>query len=414
MQEFKFLINARQLLTVSAWLNSNARNLPAFDPSTPGKSSQLDQAQRFTANWNYIYKRFKSTVRAGFFNDIINYTDSLSALFSKSKVQTLMAENENYLNWRSNHQLNFGINVSSSSGQSNNYEGIRSQYRVSLLLGNKFSFINKRLSVYVSGRADYFSMGALPITGNVALEYQLLKSIALKINAAKVYRQPTLNDLYWQPGGNPDLKPEQGYTGEGEAVYKKQIGNVGINISAAAFSRQLDNWILWVPGVNGNPKPMNVQQVWSRGTETNWRVSYKRNKFNTSLGLVSGYVLSTVERQQQENSATLGRQLIYTPRYTINGHLAMGYGNLQVIYFHQYLGYRFTSSDNSSWLDPYHLSSLKANYTLMIKSVKLNLFAASNNLFSANYVILAGRTMALVNYEFGISIYTQGKTKTKS
>jgi hypothetical protein len=46
--------------------------------------------------------------------------------------------------------------------------------------------------------------------------------------------------------------------------------------------------------------------------------------------------------------------------------------------------------------------------------VKLNLFAASNNLFSANYVILAGRPMPLVNYEFGISIYTLGKTKTKS
>lgn len=407
MQEVKFLISARQMLTVNAWLNSNKRRLPAFDPLAESKTWQLDQAMRFTPSWNYVQTKFKSVVRAAFFSDIINYTDSLVPLFSKSRVNTVVAENENYFDWSGSHQLNVGVNVSSSSGTTNNYSGTKSQSRISFLAGNKFSYFRNRLLAYLSGRLDYFSMGKLPVTGNASLEYSIVKGLNVKINLARVYRQPTLNDLYWQPGGNPDLKAEQGFTQEGEINYKQQFGNFLVYFSGAAYSRKIDNWILWVSGPNGNPSPMNVQRVWSRGTETTWKLSYKKKKLTCAFGLVSGYVLATVESQSQENAGTLKKQLIYTPRYTINGNVSLGYGPLTLIYFHQYLGYRFTASDNSAWLDPYHLSSIRANFNLSIKQLGLNLFFACNNLLSTDYVVLASRSMPLRNYEFGISIQTK-------
>jgi vitamin B12 transporter len=412
MQEFNYLINSKQSISANAWINANNRRLPATNLTSDGKTYQYDAATRCNVNWDYTGAKLKSLLRAAVFIDRIDYTDSLTAIFSKSKTQTLIAENENYIPWKQ-HQLNVGVNFSSSTGVTNNYEGIKSLQRLSFLAGNKFSFLHGKFLMYVSGRAEYFSVGALPITGNLALEYHLFKNIIAKASINKVYRQPTLNELYWQPGGNINLKPEQGFAFDGELNYKKQYGHVLFFVSGAAYSRKIQDWILWTPGANGNPSPINVQQVWSRGSETSWRVHYQKNKMNLSIGFLTAYVVSTTELSRQENSNAVGKQLIYTPRYTANGNFSIGYDNWQLTYFHQYIGYRFTSTDNTQWLNPYYLASLRINYNLSVKQLHLALFSAANNLFNTNYAIILGKPMPLRNYEIGITLQTTSKTNNK-
>ena len=168
MQEFKLSINPKQILSVNAWINSNQRRLPSYDQSVDGKMYQSDAASRITANWCYNGTSYRSTMRGGLFNDKINYTDSLLQLFSKSKSQTIIAENENYFTWNEHNQLNVGVNFSSSSAVTNNYESTKSLSKISFLIGNKFSFLNDRLIAYASARADHFSFGSLPVTGNLS------------------------------------------------------------------------------------------------------------------------------------------------------------------------------------------------------------------------------------------------------
>lgn len=409
MQELKFLINTKNIVSINAWINTNKRRLPSFNPLAESKTYQRDDATRVTANWSFLNKNFRSGLRAGFFEDKINYTDSLISLFSKSKTQTIIAENENYFSWHKHHQLNFGINFSSSSAFTNNYESTKTLSKTSLLVGNKFSFLEDKWLMYFSARAEYFSVGALPLTGNVSTEYSLSKRVVLMASTAKVYRQPTLNELYWLPGGNINLKPEQGYTNEGSVNYKTQISAFSIFISGAAFSRKIDNWILWVPGANANPTPINVQQVWSRGTETTWRLHYYKNKFSYKINVVTGYVLSTVEANSQENDNTIHKQLIYTPRYTLNANVLLGYNKTALTFFNQYVGYRFTTSDNSQWLNPYQVSSLRLNYSIETKLADFIMFGACNNLLNKDYRVLQGRPMPLRNYEFGITIKTKNR-----
>lgn len=407
MQEFKFLINSKQILAINAWLNSNHRTLTNNEQASGGKSYQEDQALRLSANWTYLKGRYKSVVRGAMFKDVINYTDSLSGIFSRSHSQTFMLENENYFSWFKNHQFNFGISGNSSTANSNNYSSAKSLSKVSILAGNKFSFFKERLISYVSARLEYFSVGSLPLTGNASLEYKVFKGFSISANAAKVYRQPTLNELYWLPGGNINLKAEQGYTYEGNAAYQWQKRSFAFSVSAAAYSRIIHNWILWVPGENANPTPLNLQQVWSRGTETHWKLKYKKEKWQMALGVMSNYVLSTVQKSNLENDNTQNKQLIYTPRYTFNGNASLGFKNAELIYFQQYIGYRFTSSDNAAWLNPYQYSSLRFNAKLIQKKYLLILYAACNNLFNSNYTILAGRPMPLRNFELGLSLQTK-------
>lgn len=407
MQEFKWMLTKRQLITVAVWGSDNQRRIPAFDPSAESKSHQRDQALRTSLSWSYVQQKFKSVCRAAFFAERIRYNDSLARIYSDGRVETVMFDNENYVQWASKNVFTFGVSALSATGISDNYGSRKNISRVSLLAGNKFSFLNERLKAFTSLRLEYFSAGALPLTGNLGLEYRILKGLLASVNLAKIYRQPTLNELFWSPGGNPDLKAEEGYSYEGTLAYRRQKGRVTFLVSGSAFSRRIDNWILWVPGMGGNPSPENIQKVWSRGTESTTRLEYSKNKCRLAGQIGTGYVLSTTEASQLENSDNLGKQLIYTPRYTANAHLSAGYGPVQLVFFHQYVGYRFTAGDNSKWLAPYHVSSLKLSYKIVFTKLHLLVFTAANNLFNSSYVVVAGRPMPLRNYEFGISLQTK-------
>jgi len=412
MQELKFLLNAKQSLAVNAWYNFGQRQIPSFSFNTSDKAYQIDNNFKATVNWNRIGTKLNSTVKGALFNDVIKYNDSLASLYSIGKVRNLIFENENILNWQKNNQMNFGVNITSGSATGNNYDGIKTLTKGAFLIGNKFSFLQEKLIIYPVLRAEYYSVGALPVTGNISAEYTLFKNINAKINAAKVYRQPTFNDLFWRPGGNINLNPEQGYTCEGDLSYSKKLNNFFFMLSGAAFYRIIDNWILWVPEANGFPSPVNIQQVCSRGTETKSKVEYSKGKFGASLNVLSSYVLSTVNSTSQENGNTVGKQLIYTPRYTINSNISIAYAALSVTYYHQYVGYRFTTSDNTQWLTPYYYSGLRLNYNTVLKQeTKVILFAACNNLFNANYAVVAGRYMPLRNFEIGISLIVNKPNK---
>jgi len=412
LQEFRFLINKKQILTLNTWLSENKRQIPSFAQAADSKITQQDNAIRINASWKYSATRFRSEIRGAFFNDRISYTDSVFPIFSKSNTKTLMLENENYFQWLPGHQLNIGLSALTSSAQSTNYQSIKGVSRLSFVAGNNSRFFHERVNVAAVFRAEYFSAGALPVTGTLAFDWKFMDHFSLGANFAKVYRQPTLNELYWTPGGNPHLRPEQGYTGETVLKYTSKERPLRFSGTAAAYSRKINDWILWVPGFGGNPSPMNIQKVWSWGVESTWKLSYTKNKCGADLRLLSSYVLSTVISNGQENNNSVNKQLIYTPHYSLNGSLTLRYARTSIAFFNQYVGYRYTSTDNEEWLPPYYVTSLKVNHQVHLKKTDLSFFANCNNLFNADYQVVENRPMPLRYYELGISMYLHYKSST--
>lgn len=405
-QDFRIVIGAHQQLTANIWYHSASRHLPGFNLEKDARTYQFDKTGRFSLNWVYYKNRLNATIRAAHFNERINYSDSITKLFSRSITKTTIVESDNFWQWNRNNRLNFGASLNSNSANTDAYQETKYLNRVSFLLSNKSSFFNRKFNTSIAVRGEYFSVGSLPITGHVSAEYIFSSKLKIALNTARVYRQPTLNELYWQPGGNINLKAEQGFTNEGSLDYQTNIKNFKLQFNAAAYSRVINNWILWLPGIAGNPSPINIQKVWSRGTETTSKLTYSHKKFLIGLNMLTSYVLSTVESNLQTRSNTLHRQLIYTPRYTVTSSLHFVYDKFSATLFHNYCGYRFTTSDNSEWLPPYHLNHLKLNYTLDKKHSRFSFFTACNNIFNKNHFVIAGRAMPLRNYELGITLQT--------
>ncbi len=405
LQELSFLMGKNQKLTARAWYNVTQRNLPPTFGAKKSAASQLDKNLKLSADWIYEGKKLIPTIRLAYFDDVLNYTDSLISLFSKSNIKTFIAEADvNYL-ITSHHKLYLGVNYTNYTGSTMNYVKPKQNLnKEAVLLGYNFNYFEQKLQFDLNLRQEFSNAFIIPLTGSTGLSYQLLKQVKLKANAAKVYRLPTLNDLYWNPGGNPNLKPEEGYTYEGSFEIKLPYKHFLVETEMTYFDKNISNWIYWVPGAGGNPTPINLMKVYSRGTETSSRISYTHNKFKSQLGFNSTYVLSTSTESNLENDASVNKQLIYTPRYNYGGNFSLTYNKFNVSYYHNYIGYRFTTSDNTAWLKPYQLANLKIGYQHGFQKLTVVSAFHINNLFNSNYMVIAQRPMPLRNFEISLTL----------
>lgn len=427
MQELSFLASAHQKVNIRAWYNTANRNLPSYSTFI-SKQNQQDENLRLSADWNYSKRQLNSTIRTAYFNDKLNYNDSLASIYSKSTMNTFIGESDNMYVYK-NHKLNFGINY--TQYKSNLYDKkptpdsyvqvldadtiIRHELdKTALFAAYQLSLLNGKFNYNLSVRKEFTNRTEIPFTGNTGIRYQVLKWIALKANANRSYRQPTLNDLYWPQSGNPNLKPEDGYEADGGIETKLSKNNLTLLFETTYFNRHTTNWIIWMPGKNGLWSPRNIAEVYSRGTETKTELTYTQQGLRIKLIVNTAYVLSTNQKSLNENDNSVGRQLTYTPRYTGQASLVLSYEKFVFLFNQSYTGYRFTSTDNTSWLYPYYLANAKVSYGYSFGTVDVEFFASINNIFNKNYMAVTGRPMPLRNFEAGVALQYTHKKKTNN
>jgi vitamin B12 transporter len=416
MQELCFLPTSSQKISIRLWYNVMDKNLPSYNGALV-KQSQLDENLKLNGEWNYSKRNLNSTIRLGYFNDQLNYTDSIAKIFSQSTIKTLITESDNIYTYKQ-HSFNLGANFtnyrsvlfSRSINQDTVYNHGLS--KLAFFAAYKLSLLNSKLNYNLAIRKEFTSQTKIPFTGNTGIHYQLTKLFAVKVNANTSFRQPTLNDLYWNPGGNPNLKPEEGYEIDGGLEFNYSKNNISLLMEATYFNRHTTNWIIWLPTASSYWSPTNIAEVYSRGTETKTELAYTKQDVLVKLIINTSYVLSTNQAKINENDNSVGRQLIYTPRYNGQASFLMTYKHISLLFNNNYTGYRFTSTDNASWLHPYYIANIKCSYSYSFSTVNMELFCNINNLFNKNYAVVSNRPMPLRNYEVGLCMNYHKKKKT--
>lgn len=419
MQELSFLVTAFQKINIRAWYNVVNRNLPSYS-ITPSKKNQVDENLKLNTDWNYTKRNLNTLIRIGYFNDKLNYNDTLSNyLVSNNTIKTFITESDNTYKYK-NHQINLGANFTNyksvlfSASKNEDTSYYHNLTKLAFFAAYKLSLVNSKLNYNLVVRKEYTSQTEIPFTGNTGIHYQLLKQFAAKINVNSSFRQPSLSDLYWNPGGNPNLKPEESYEIDGGLEFNYSKNGYSALIEATYFNRHTTNWIIWLPTDKPYWSPTNIAEVYSRGTETKTELAYLKKDLLLKLIVNTAYVLSTNQKSKSVNDNSVGRQLTYTPRYNGQATLLIKYKNINFLFNNNYTGYRFTSTDNTSWLNPYYLANLKCSYSYSFSSVNMQLFCSVNNLFNKNYVVVQNTPMPLRNYELGICMNYHKKKKEKS
>lgn len=255
---------------------------------------------------------------------------------------------------------------------------------------------------------------SIPIL-QTGLQGRLIRFVTYKLNAGTVYRFPTLNDRYWSPGGNADLKPEKGFNGNGTISLfrkssdehksnlrtRKTIANT-IKLEFTHFERYVYDWIMWQPR-NGYWTPQNLLAVYSRGNETEVYFEFG-NKMSFFSRSTFNYTRSTQEKSAIENDNSIGRQLIYTPMYTVSSEAGIKFNALTLSGTYSYYGYRYTSSDNYEYLSPFHLLGARFVWGYKTNQFNLNLYAEIDNILNTNYYWVAQRPSLPRNFNVGLII----------
>ncbi len=405
LSENSFKINENQQINFCIWYQNTDRNIPPLMLQTSNNTNQKDETKRFTSQWQRNGKTANYFIRAAYFDENLIYSDYSYNYVSPNSAKTFIAEAESKINVDKNNLLNFGFNNTFVKATSDGYSEAHQQNRTALFASYRFNSSNKKFQTTISARQEMLLQKLTPFVYSFGAEYKFSKWLSAKCSAAKVYRTPTLNDLYWNPGGNPGLQSESGFSEDVGLLFHFIFPKKKINFSfePTVFNRTINNWILWLPG-ESFWSPQNILQVWSRGMETRSELKFTTQNFSFKINVMTNYVLSTNDKATTANDASLHKQLIYTPMYSGHLKLSLQYKKIAVSYLQNYTGYRYTSTDNTEFLTPYSLANIYAMYQFVIKNYSINFFAEANNIFNQQYQVLLNRAMPLVNYQAGFSI----------
>lgn len=394
-------LNAAQRVSIGYWYQFSDRGIPPTLQQVSSTAEQRDESHRLTAAWQYTARRSMVHVRSAWFQEGLQWLPfGDTAVDSRSRTAIGEAE------WRfrpgRGHLFIAGLNATHAAARSGGYTDAPQQLRTALFGAYTYTARNERWSASASARQERMDMRFVPFTANIGAQIRLLPGTQLKASASKLYRVPTFNELYWVPGGVRDLLPESGHGAEVGLALDRKIGRASVKGEVTTYSRTMDQWIIWLPGP-AYWSPQNVLQVWSRGVEAGAEVVVLVGRSKVSFALNTDHVVSTNQRAKSSDDASVDKQLIYTPMYSGRGRIGVQHGRFSAACIAMYTGYRYTSTDNRSFLEPFTVANAWLAYALRTgKRGSLSVDVQCNNLFDARYQVIADRPMPLRHYRVGV------------
>ena len=400
------------LITIVSWNQWSDRNCPQIMPNV----GNADRTKEYTENGysrNFIsYKTYwesgKIEVKSAYFYEkqhyfLRTYTNigtqvtKVESINDAHVLHQIVDLNQNlYKSWKINAKAQWDY----EQVESNNYDNTDNQgadrHVLSLyaaLTGKLLNPIDLRFTLR-NDWVDWKSAGVFP---TATISYSCIYLKGLKINAgySHNYRNPSLNDLYWNPGGNKDLKPENGRTVDGNLIYERKFGHFSIESTLGAYYSEVKDWIQWVPSPWRYWTPENVATVVAYGSEVHLKMNYFVNDWNFSVS--GNYVYSHTTNKED------GFQLIYIPLHHANAYAEAKWKTWYLNYTMEYTGRRKTQLDTEEVLAgrlyPYTLHHVAMGKQIRKFTVEFRV----NNITDVDYQAVLYRAMPGRSYEVSLN-----------
>lgn len=394
-----YKLNAKNIIGFKGWYQQYEREIPPAIFESNSVKQQRDESLRLLADWKRKDNKTEYYAKASYIRDFMWYRDSAVLVNSKNITNQIYTELGLEHRINTHHQFMLFTPVQISWIDRVLLGDKKYQNKYALAGSYLFKSKNYKLHIAVNGRLEQIDDLSIFLPG-INAAYRITSWLSVKANVQKTYRVPTLNELYYSPGGNINLKPEQGWNEDAGYVIKKK-GKLSIEHNVSFYNRVINDWILWFGGAIWTPH--NIATVHSRGVQTQNTLSYKvNNNLSFKLGINAGYTLATTQSSYIPNDGSIDKQIPYTPKY--QGQLNMGvvWKGLFFNYNHTYTGIRYITTDESYYLPAYTLGNIQVLYTTTLGGRSLQLTAQANNIWGANYFVVNARPMPRFNWLLGV------------
>lgn len=405
MQSFHYRLKQHSRINVHYWFYDSDRNLPPLMTGTAFQENQADRSHRFLLEYLHYFKKSVLEVKASHLNDYLSYTNERSNTFSESSMRAYKSvvklKHEWNSKWKWSSRLNADlyllqdqVNLAKSERQE-----LSSFHALNFSPSKKLS-LSAQLRQLLIDQQQNFWMPKLGLTYSP----DSAKNLSFGFNIGQNVKYPSLNDLNLQPGGNPDLEPERSENIEFSLSKQWTVNKESlVDLRMAIYQANIENFILWQPTVFGFWEARNIRAVQTRGLEMRAKVEHQFKAFDLLLEGNYTYSSSIKTDRSYPGDASKGKQLIYIPEHQYNLHAAVRFNSYQISLRNQFVGARYTSTDNQHFLPFYNLSDLSVSKSVQWKAQTVQLSISAMNLLDQEYQAIQWRPMPGRNYMLRIN-----------
>ena len=461
LQDFRYDAGRAGSFVLSAWYLRSRREQPPLtvDYGMPADfiNEQRENTFRTVLTWTApIREKSSASVSAGYALTALDYDyardggsgemtwmnksrSRTNTVFLKGKYAVRLGEqwhlkagltlNRHFVDSRDEAKLSSGDKLSSSdkllsdaklssgdTDMSGTYPGYRaSRTELSLYLAAEWHPF-PRAGISLSLREELYGRAFSPVIPALSAEYLVSEkgNLRLMASVSRNYRYPTLNDWYFRPGGNPDLKPERGFCYDAGYSFSLTFFEDRVSLSGEGswFDSYIDDWILWLPA--GSAKnfytPVNLKKVHAYGVEQSLSFGWSFAEAWT-LAADGNFTWSpSINCSEPMNrwDESVGKQLVYIPEYSSSVSASLSWRSWKLLYKWCWYSDRFTMSSNdytiSGFIPDYFMSdvTLSKNFSFTWAGITVSL--AVKNLFDEDYVTVLSRPMPGINFEAFVGI----------
>ncbi|MDE5623530.1 MAG: TonB-dependent receptor [Alistipes sp.] len=421
---------------LNAWYIGSDRELPMLTTDYASDLSfenrQREQTFRGVLSWDHLREEWKIAAKAGYIHtwmaydykrDVGNGTMA-SMTRSRSKINTFYGQIDGEYcigsRWLFTASLSAHQHLVESADkniikQDGNQAIVgydKGRIELSGSVSAKWRPV-ERFGLALVLREEMYGTERTPLIPALFLDGVLSErgNLVAKASVSRNFRFPTLNDLYFLPGGNPDLRKENGWTYDaGLSFAAGKSGNYSLSGSATWFDSHVDDWIIWLPTTKGFFSPRNLKKVHAYGVELQASLDAALSKeWRLSLSGTYSWTPSINEGEPMTPAdQSTGKQLPYVPEHSATAAGRLSWRTWSLLYKWCWYSQRYTMSSNdytlTGYLPPYYMNNLSLEKSFSLRWADLSLKGAINNLFDEEYLSVLSRPMPGINFEIFIGI----------
>jgi len=333
-QELYLKTNDSDVFSMKLWGQQYNRDIaaPISVASHPKNEKQENKSFKSVVDWKHSLPLGMLKVQFAFVHDYLYYTNEIANIYSDNTSDRYFGNISYNRNVYGFIEFSSGMRYEKIYVKSINYTSDKVRNELSLFAGVEVHFSDLILA-RVMLRQRVVDKEVVPAIPTIGFDIGLLKNeeLFLKANVSRNYHMPTMNDLYWMPGGNINLKPEKGVTIESGLLYKKSIKeSIKLETEITGFYNDINNWIIWLPdSVRSYWTPRNIRNATSKGIEATLKLSYKHNDYLISCNNAFSYTDARNRKVNDINDLSKGKQLIYVPKYSFGSHVNVVIDNME-------------------------------------------------------------------------------------
>ena len=393
----------RNSLSARIWYHSTRRNIAGtmLDLQPDAGEKQEDEAFRSMVSYNTQSDKSTFFITGALTENQLNYFNRMASIKSRNHSETVILKAGAERQIMENTKINLSVDEELNSVKSNNYENIISRNNF-VFTASSESNLGKRIRSTLLIRETIDRDRFLKPDFFTGIRFRVFdhEDIYLKASLARNSKIPSLNDMYWNPGGNKNLKNEYANQYEIGLELTRDISPVlKLKTEVNLFRNSINDMIIWHPGESSFWTADNIEKAKTSGLESVINIGYKTNRL--TLNLNGGYGLTLASSTKAGNYYSTG-QLPYIPVNQAKFSINISYANFYSLWNCNFTGSRFTTGDNGIALPGYLIHNILAGIKIKMKGIITNISFDIENLTGTSYQIIAHYPMPGRSYNLKI------------